>query len=46
MKIFRGGCENDLLKIIKQNFTYVKQFKPKSSRKESNEFYLIALNKK
>lgn len=45
-KIFRGGAENELLNEIKQNFTTVKHFKPQSSRKESSEFYLIALGKK
>jgi len=45
-KIFRGGTENDLLNKVKRNFKIVKHFKPHSSRKESTEFYLIALNRK
>jgi 23S rRNA (uridine2552-2'-O)-methyltransferase len=45
-KIFRGGAEANLLTIAKQNFKKVKHFKPDSSRKESSEFYLIALDKK
>ena len=45
-KIFRGGTEGELLTEVKQNFTTVKHFKPNSSRKGSNEFYLIALGKK
>ncbi|RTK92456.1 MAG: RlmE family RNA methyltransferase [Rickettsiales bacterium] len=45
-KIFRGGAESDLLNMVKQNFKTVKHFKPDSSRKESSEFYLIALEKK
>jgi 23S rRNA (uridine2552-2'-O)-methyltransferase len=45
-KIFRGGTEASLLTIAKQNFKKVKHFKPNSSRKESSEFYLIALDKK
>ncbi len=45
-KIFRGGAEFKLLTLMKQNFQHVKYFKPKSSRKESSEFYLIALKKK
>ena len=45
-KIFRGGAENDLLTMAKENFKKVKHFKPKSSRKESSEFYLIALDRK
>lgn len=45
-KIFRGGAESELLNLAKQNFKKVKHFKPESSRKESSEFYLIALDKK
>ena len=45
-KIFRGGAENELLEVVKQNFSRVKHFKPESSRKESSEFYLIALDRK
>lgn len=45
-KIFRGGTENHLLNKVKLNFSTVKHFKPSSSRKESSEFYLIALNKR
>lgn len=45
-KIFRGGTENHLLHIVKKYFTKVYHFKPNSSRKESSEFYLVALKKK
>lgn len=45
-KIFRGGAETDLLTVVKQNFKTVKHFKPESSRKESSEFYLIAMDRK
>ncbi|KAF8818836.1 RlmE family RNA methyltransferase [Rickettsia endosymbiont of Cardiosporidium cionae] len=45
-KIFRGCSENSLIELLKNNFKTIKYFKPKSSRKESNECYLIALNKK
>lgn len=45
-KIFRGGAENEMLNKVKKNFSKVKHFKPLSSRKESSEFYLIALDKK
>ena len=41
-KIFKGGTENALLVLIKQKFTKVKHFKPKSSRQESSEEYLVA----
>jgi 23S rRNA (uridine2552-2'-O)-methyltransferase len=45
-KVFRGGAEHDLLEMVKQNFKKVKHFKPDSSRKESSEFYLVALERK
>jgi len=45
-KIFRGGAESELLNIAKQNFKKVKHFKPESSRKESSEFYLVAIERK
>lgn len=41
-KIFQGGTENVLLNKIKENFETVKHFKPKSSRKDSVEMYLVA----
>ena len=42
-KIFQGGASKDLLKRLRENFTTVKHFKPKSSRKQSTENYIIAL---
>ncbi|HJD55994.1 MAG TPA: RlmE family RNA methyltransferase [Rickettsia endosymbiont of Pyrocoelia pectoralis] len=45
-KIFRGGAENELLNRVKREFSVVKHFKPSSSRQESTEIYLIALNRK
>ncbi len=45
-KVFRGGLETKLLTRVKANFATVKHFKPLSSRKESAEFYLIALKRK
>ncbi|WP_041404517.1 RlmE family RNA methyltransferase [Rickettsia massiliae] len=45
-KIFRGGAENELLNKVKREFKTVKHFKPSSSRSESTEIYLVALNKK
>lgn len=45
-KIFRGGLENNLLNKVKLNFSKVKHFKPLSSRKESTEYYLVALDRK
>lgn len=46
MKILQGGQENDLVKALKPLFTKVQFFKPKSSRKESREIYLVALGYK
>ena len=42
-KIFQGGASGELLQIFKDNFQTVKHFKPKSSRKESAENYIIGL---
>ncbi|RED53507.1 RlmE family RNA methyltransferase [Aestuariispira insulae] len=41
-KVFAGGTEQSLLNLLKQNFTKVAHFKPKSSRKESAEMYVVA----
>ena len=43
-KIFQGGASGELLKNFRDNFTQVKHFKPKSSRKESAENYIIGLD--
>lgn len=43
-KIFMGGSELEVISELKQNFKSVKYFKPKSSRKESKEIYVICLN--
>ena len=45
-KVFRGGTEQELLSRVKQNFKIVKHFKPLASRKESREYYLVALDRK
>jgi 23S rRNA (uridine2552-2'-O)-methyltransferase len=42
-KVFQGGTENALLMELRKNFKKVQHFKPKSSRKESSEIYLVAL---
>ena len=42
-KVFQGGTEADLLSELKKNFTRVIHVKPKASRKESSELYVIAL---
>lgn len=40
-KILQGGTENELLSMLKTHFRQVKHFKPKSSRSESAEMYVI-----
>jgi 23S rRNA (uridine2552-2'-O)-methyltransferase len=42
-KSFQGGSDQELLQKLKNNFKIVKHFKPKSSRKESKENYIIAI---
>jgi len=43
-KIFQGGTEPELFNKLKQNFKTVKHFKPESSRKDSVEMYVVAMN--
>ena len=45
-KYFRSGDISDILSICKRNFYKVTSFKPKSSRKNSSEIYLVCLRKK
>jgi 23S rRNA (uridine2552-2'-O)-methyltransferase len=45
-KILQGGTEKELLLLLKQSFKIVKHFKPKSSRAESAEMYVICLGYK
>ena len=40
-KVFQGGAFNDLTQEIKRSFKHVFNFKPKSSRKQSTELYII-----
>ena len=42
-KIFQGGTENKFLAQMKQDFKIVKHVKPDASRKDSSEFYVVAL---
>tara|TARA_Y100000389_G_C17471274_1_gene531333 strand:- start:422 stop:1096 length:675 start_codon:yes stop_codon:yes gene_type:complete len=42
-KSFQGGSDQELLQKFKDNFKIVKHFKPKSSRKESKENYIVAM---
>lgn len=41
-KVFAGGAEGDLLARLKANFTSVKHAKPKASRSDSAEKYVVA----
>lgn len=41
-KVFAGGAEGDLLTRLKQNFETVKHAKPKASRSDSAEKYVVA----
>ncbi len=42
-KVLRGGTEHNLLKILKKDFAKVAHFKPKSSRQESAEMFVVCL---
>jgi len=41
-KVFQGGAEKDLLARMKQDFETVKHAKPKASRADSSENYVVA----
>jgi 23S rRNA (uridine2552-2'-O)-methyltransferase len=41
-KVLRGGSEKDLLETTKKHFHKIKHFKPKASRADSKEMYMIA----
>ena len=41
-KVFAGGAEGELLILLKQNFETVKHAKPKASRSDSSEKYVVA----
>jgi 23S rRNA (uridine2552-2'-O)-methyltransferase len=43
-KIFLGSSFNEIVTLAKKNFYEVKVFKPKSSRKESKESFIICKN--
>ena len=42
-KIFQGGTEKKLLDKMRQDFKSVKHVKPDASRKDSSEFYVVAV---
>lgn len=41
-KVFQGGAEKELLAQMKQDFATVKHAKPKASRQDSSEMYVVA----
>jgi 23S rRNA (uridine2552-2'-O)-methyltransferase len=41
-KVFQGGTERELLAKMKKDFAVVKHAKPKASRSDSSEMYVIA----
>lgn len=45
-KVFQGGSEGEMLTKLKQNFKTVKHVKPKASRSDSVELYLLAMGRK
>ena len=45
-KVFSGGTENNILRILKKHFTKVFHYKPPSSRKDLPEMYVVAIKYK
>lgn len=45
-KVFQGGAEKELLAEMKKNFSKVRHVKPKASRSDSVEMYVLATGKK
>ena len=41
-KVFQGGSERSLLDVLKRDFSTVRHIKPKASRAESPELYVLA----
>lgn len=41
-KVLQGGTQNDLLNLMKRNFKTVRHVKPKASRADSSELYVLA----
>ena len=41
-KIFQGGAQGELISLMRNELNNIKYFKPKASRKESGETYLVA----
>ena len=43
-KIWKGSEEKELIKTLKSKFNTVSYFKPESSRKDSSEIFIVAIN--
>lgn len=43
-KVFQGGAEGELLDLLKSNFSTIKHAKPKASRQQSAEMYVVGLD--
>ena len=41
-KIWKGEEEREIIKLLKKNFDKVEYFKPKSSRQESSEIFILS----
>lgn len=41
-KVLQGGTESELLNVMKKNFARTRHIKPKASRAESSELYVLA----
>jgi 23S rRNA (uridine2552-2'-O)-methyltransferase len=41
-KVFQGGAGAEVMALLKKNFTTIKHIKPKASRADSSEVYLVA----
>jgi 23S rRNA (uridine2552-2'-O)-methyltransferase len=41
-KVLQGGAEGELLARLKRDFATVRHLKPKASRADSSELYLLA----
>ena len=46
VKLFHGGAYSPLVKLFKETFKVVKPFKPKASRPNSSETFLVGLGLK
>ena len=46
VKLFHGGAYSPLVKLFKESFKVVKPFKPKASRSNSSETFLIGMGLK